>query len=279
MAGFLTHIATRLEGTEEMLRPKTPALFEPEPSGGRDAAAVLSTGESAFTDAPAGFEEAHRQSIANTRASRRYDPDARAPIATEHSILVYNGDPNEHTPQANQPRIKALASDRQAGLPRGAVVDASAEKDATPPRGKSKALRPARIAGEGSMIRPPQLRPVEPTEAAALARDTHDAAEPVRLLRAAAPDGAILNNGAVISEKTRAPALNAPGILQAPIAARLSPAPPLPTPRAQESEPTIHVTIGRVEVRAIAAESSQPKRAEQPSPVMSLDEYLRTRAR
>lgn len=45
------------------------------------------------------------------------------------------------------------------------------------------------------------------------------------------------------------------------------------------AEPTIHVSIGRVEVRA-EVESHAPKRAERTTPaVMSLDEYLRRRSR
>jgi hypothetical protein len=77
----------------------------------------------------------------------------------------------------------------------------------------------------------------------------------------------------------RPPAPEASGILRAPAIAHIASAPPFRTTQAQEREPTVHVTIGRVEVRAIAAQSSQPTRTERPSPVMSLDEYLRTRAR
>jgi hypothetical protein len=44
-----------------------------------------------------------------------------------------------------------------------------------------------------------------------------------------------------------------------------------------EPEPTVHVTIGRLEVRA-TKESSHPARPSSASPVMSLDEYLRKRA-
>ena len=70
------------------------------------------------------------------------------------------------------------------------------------------------------------------------------------------------------------------GILQAPVVARIVSEPLFATPRAPESEPTIHVTIGRVEVRAVASPASDSGRRERtPSPVMSLDEYLRTRAR
>ena len=32
MAGFLAHLATRLGGSEELLRPRMPSLFEPAPT-------------------------------------------------------------------------------------------------------------------------------------------------------------------------------------------------------------------------------------------------------
>jgi hypothetical protein len=49
-----------------------------------------------------------------------------------------------------------------------------------------------------------------------------------------------------------------------------------PPPRLVPVEPTVHVTIGRIEVRATRSEDT--KRPEHGgSPVMSLDEYLRKR--
>jgi hypothetical protein len=75
------------------------------------------------------------------------------------------------------------------------------------------------------------------------------------------------------------PTAGVTGILQAPVVARLASAALLSTGRAPRSEPAVHVTIGRVEVRAVAASPSDRARPGRPSPVMSLDEYLRTRAR
>jgi hypothetical protein len=46
-----------------------------------------------------------------------------------------------------------------------------------------------------------------------------------------------------------------------------------------EPTPTVQVTIGRVEVRAVPPPSPSPKLRRPASPVMSLDEYLRQRAR
>ena len=51
-----------------------------------------------------------------------------------------------------------------------------------------------------------------------------------------------------------------------------------PQPQRPALQPTIKVTIGRIEVRATQP-ASAPSRAAAPSPVMSLDDYLRARAR
>ncbi len=47
---------------------------------------------------------------------------------------------------------------------------------------------------------------------------------------------------------------------------------------AQESRPTIRVTIGRVEVRAVQSPAPAPKAAKPAQPRLSLDEYLKPRA-
>jgi len=68
-----------------------------------------------------------------------------------------------------------------------------------------------------------------------------------------------------------------PSFVQTRVAPRVRAEPPR---RASETppEPTIHVTVGRVEVRARSAPPPAPKERER-SPVMSLDEYLRTRGK
>ena len=50
--------------------------------------------------------------------------------------------------------------------------------------------------------------------------------------------------------------------------------PSFPRKESQPSEPTVQVTIGRIEVRA-TKENTHPSRPASASPVMSLDEYLR----
>ncbi len=63
---------------------------------------------------------------------------------------------------------------------------------------------------------------------------------------------------------------------------RTTPAPVLAAPHKREaareaSSPTVRVTIGRVEVRAVAPEPAQPPPMVRPQPALSLDDYLRQR--
>jgi hypothetical protein len=46
-----------------------------------------------------------------------------------------------------------------------------------------------------------------------------------------------------------------------------------------EADPVIHVSIGRIEVRAVEERETRARKSDAPSPVMPLDEYLRSRAK
>ena len=75
----------------------------------------------------------------------------------------------------------------------------------------------------------------------------------------------------------------APAFPAAPLAPRIpqagrAPAPAPAAPTAASAEPVIHVTIGRIEVRAAPAPKGA-SRERQAAPPVALDEYLRQRAR
>jgi hypothetical protein len=89
-----------------------------------------------------------------------------------------------------------------------------------------------------------------------------------------------------------APLAANPAIVQAPLRERLiqplaaalpkesrrEPQPSTTAARETEPEPVIHVSIGRIEVRAVS-EGPRPRAEKQAPAVMSLDEYLRSRER
>jgi len=55
-------------------------------------------------------------------------------------------------------------------------------------------------------------------------------------------------------------------------------APPFAPPMAAATPQPIHVTIGRLEIRAVPAPAGRPRSARRPAPVVGLEEYLRGRA-
>lgn len=73
--------------------------------------------------------------------------------------------------------------------------------------------------------------------------------------------------------------LPAPVIAQPQLKSYSRPGPrPTPEPEAR-SEPTVQVTIGRIEVRATPAATKPPKKQASTAPLMSLEDYLRQRNR
>ena len=52
-----------------------------------------------------------------------------------------------------------------------------------------------------------------------------------------------------------------------------------PEPPHAQAEPSIHVTIGRIEIRAIEDREPRARRRDAPSPVMTLEDYLKSRAK
>ena len=154
-------------------------------------------------------------------------------------------------------RHEQPAQDGVAAVGRG-VTPANDEMPAAP----AGVTSPREGRGSASIrTRPPNTEPVttvaagaEPT-ASLFAVRRHGAEDATRV-----PKGAFLVP-AVAARRTAAPAseTTAPGRQPA------------------ASPPTIHVTIGRVEVRAVAPVAS-PRRPSTAAPALSLDEYLRQRS-
>jgi len=65
--------------------------------------------------------------------------------------------------------------------------------------------------------------------------------------------------------------------IEPPIGVWQSPPPSRALPVSPEPEPTVHVTIGRIEVRAVPNDPP-PRRERKRSPQMTLEEYLRRRS-
>jgi hypothetical protein len=277
MAGFLTRIAARLDGSTAALRPRTPSLFEPEPTAAFAPEAVDIVAE--------------EQQPASASAPEN---DGGAGAVVTPSVAAPTSSPKERRTDTPVPAALDRHADGQPAMaaasrgPRGQAQPGPmtappadpAERDAPAPKGEGVTSQQADIVagpqgrrddGAGRIgtieqidTRPAVVRRATALQASSLQPDT-----------TTTPVGDRRDMAAAASP----PISGANGILQAPVIARMPPAPLLSSPRARRSEPAVHVTIGRVEVRAVATSPAGNARPERRSPVMGLDEYLRTRAR
>jgi hypothetical protein len=282
MAGFLTHIAARLGEPEGQLRPRRPSLFEPPVAAASDlvlvGAPTEGLPESAFeriveADVPAvgtppAAASPARRRRTRLRAAGPAGPDHPADPPPEPAVA-----PSAARPAAALARRTAPAASAAPAAPAEPTDGPRATRDAPVPKGSGRAIRPTGIAAS------PRTVSADPAMGPAMGGD------PARMeTRPAAGRGPVPRRDDATAAAADAPrdmaatpAAPASGILQAPMVARIMSDPP--PARAQRSEPAIHVTIGRVEIRAVAAAPSDTTRRERPSPVMSLDDYLRMRAR
>ena len=138
---------------------------------------------------------------------------------------------------------------------------------ATPPEEPPLLPRPAITASKKTtqpMIQPETINPLKP------------AASPLLPVRdSSAPEPSLLPNGTTTASNRTAPPVVQPEIISPlkPATAPLLPARP-PSPN---EPPAIHVTIGRVEVRAVMPHPATPKAASPAAPKLSLKEYLKQR--
>jgi hypothetical protein len=250
VSDFLSHLAARSAAPELALRPRPVSRFEPAP--GR-----------ALEQRPAVFEQTDEER----------EPDAPQPGRSPRSRLL--------SPPVPSGRLRAEPDEvSPAAGPSGRAASARrspAAVEARPSAPAPSEPRPARRLPSGeeteSDLAPPKRRRHEPEP------------EPERRAeQAPAPEEAPRpRERVVVVERVRSVAASA---------AVESPVPPSAPPRIfpelladrppvhtePEPEPDVHVTIGRIEVRAVPAAPSAPVVGERRPPVMTLEEYLRRRS-
>ena len=270
MAGFLTRFAARLDGESEgTLRPRTRSLVEP----------VATT-----TFTPAGGAAAAEQQLPATDFERADEVDAPAvaapsPVAARISssrsaerhfgrrrtaAALNRADPSRsRNPAANLRRRGsrlAVHAGRPTCRPDRAVADPRHRQRPMRRRRVSNAIRPAGKVASPRGIPTHPVRGVEPIE--------EIAARPVVVRRGTTrpssprsdATGPAADDRRDMTAAASPPTLGVTGILQAPVVARLASEPLLSIRRAPQSEPTVHVTIGRVEGRAVTASPSDGAR-------------------
>lgn len=239
VSDFLDRVVLRTLGDASMLSPRLPSLFEPT---GHGAAAV--------TEAPL-------QVPATVPGVHAYVPTAPEGRASQGRAATPVSDaPMEPPP----PRETA-----QATMPGERVVVATEALAASPPPPRAAERVPLNTVTSAVPMTTGELQPLRrTTRVQHPPGSTPPTPEP--------PLGELLPPGQpVFATRQEGPA--SPPVP----AARRSNGPPVDSSRAP-SEPVVHVSIGRLEVRAAPSHASAPRPSPAPRP-SALDEYLRQRDR
>jgi hypothetical protein len=263
MADFLTRLARRAIGTEPTVRPVLAPLFAPGPDlpavGADDPLIAI---EEQVQDALAQMSSPRRSSNragplsgpagepASTMPAPHPPPDAPVTPAVAPIEPAAAGSP----PSAFRPTVPPptpLPGDQQAAAPpvgQSTPVAVPHVADASPERAEVIVTRAAEASADPPSMLESLPRSVQPSGppgdaiTASVGRRETPPARPVESAMAAAPPPA-------------------------------EAAPPSPT-----MPPTIRVSIGRIDVRAVQAPVPAPRRAVPPAPAApSLEEYLRAR--
>lgn len=258
IGNFLTRLAGQARGAAPALTPRLPALFEPvspAPVPMADETPAMSRHLlSRVSREPAGDallsgdgEDAPARGTLSRHRTRRVNPDTSPDAGTETRA---GGPATVTTAATHQPRARSTT-----GVP--ARTDASATVDGTPPAAHVDVRAMATMAD-----RPPHRATAAdmPTPDRSLARTmrtmrTKPATATSSVAPAPAPPDRIRPSVAMDAQAWRAPGNGR-----------------------HAAEPVIRVSIGRIEVRAVAAPSTTARPSGRARPTR-LDDYLQQRGR
>jgi hypothetical protein len=244
MSDFLDRLAVRAIGSGPLLAPRLPSLFEPLQRA--PIMPVFEAGEAT----PPRRETAPAATVSPAAVPPRV---AHAPVTATPPGSAVARTVTDPTPAPMPPHAAASAPDTVT--PRAPIAAATSppvtERAVPPPT-------PPRTAD----VRAPQ--PVRP-------RHTRIEADPVQATTSAPPtSGALLPASTPVFAAASAPARSSHAAMRPPAAH---------TGTANASaEPAVHVSIGRLEIRAAPASTTPARRRDGPQP-SSLDDYLRQRGR
>lgn len=254
MSGFLTNLLERSRGTAEVIRPRVASMFEPP--------GIEAAGD--WVSEP--FEQSNGEpQVASPRKPARHTtppPPLSLRVETHPDTGEVRDTKPAETPLENpahvtpSPLHRPVPESAPPRTPRRHTVSPEALATFTP----AVLPRESRIASpRPSLAEPPPATQPRP-QTIPLSHESPAARKPP-----STPERALPERRAVAIPTLSPPPARRP---------RFEPA--VTVAKAPPSEPSIHITIGRIEVRADAEPAVRSKpRVE--SPVMGLNEYLKTR--
>jgi hypothetical protein len=279
MSDFLGDLAARLDGTAPVLRPRLSALFEtPAGEAGFAAPRRQTEPDNGFTIESVEHEAA--APLSQPPAPSRSKPAERSPRAVAPQPDIVADRSEDASPPTKSPRRRT---------PR--IAPSEVEEPTTPP--PRAPFVSARSTDTATGLPDTAPRPANPPRRAALQSTPRDSEDAPPARAPFAP--ALIVPERPVTKHEIAPVSAAPPALRETVALpRLFPAPPpfaplspvTQPPRRPEmqaspreaAEPVIHVTIGRIDIQP-SGEAPAPRKTRETSPVMSLDDYLRSRAK
>jgi hypothetical protein len=268
MTDFLTSLVRRSFEHANGIRPRLASLFEPLPGSGPVVADLveprrgdLASEVTAEPDHESPSIEERAPQVTRTRTAERHEGarmaiDVKAPVSAPHS-------PDGPDPTRAQGPVGETPIHESAGL----VPRREEQRDSTPPepsRG-SFGQTPTTTASFSSTKNAAGGDAAVGSRAVIAPPKTIDDQERSLLVAPAISARIAAEMQAAVSAWGRGRDERLKGDRQRSVWATDA-----------RSEPTIHVSIGRVEVRA-TTDGSRPLKQRSASPVMSLDEYLRAR--
>ena len=263
MSDFLTNLAARSTGAAETIQPRVPALFEP--SG-------------VLNHLPAAPEFTALEQERADEPDRRHE--VRPPLTSQPLAAM----PAARPEAANHPSTPAgelnPAPARQATSqnPSPAALT-TAPKSVAPPRAE---LSPAPVISPQPLIRQPAQTPLAGPPLQRI--PPSEERQPTTPRREASAEKEPPLQPPVLRKEpsppvTIQPVRPASTIVEPRVTPRIeSPRPAAAPSPAKSPETVIHVTIGRIEVRA-TPETPPARKAHAAAPVTGLDEYLRSHAK
>ncbi len=287
MADFLSHLAQRLDDSAVGVRPRLPAMFEaaPDEAMPADGVGLVEQVANSFDEAPGepfepdgadgGPRLRERRDVRASpkrRVHQEVPPDAPLPEDATAAEGVHHAAIHDVVKERTHfiDAASLHVSERQARM-----------SDVEPMQVAPQRASHVVAAHESSAVRPEPEQPVRRPMSESR-RDTAGNVPPSPP-RGAGPRSAVaavVRATATTPESHDAPALNPAASLRPraeppprhAVASRIATSSPMPAP-----EPVIHVTIGRIEVRANTASAPVAQKPRDASPVMALDDYLRGR--
>jgi hypothetical protein len=282
MSDFLTNLAARIDGSPEFVRPRTPSLFEPSNLGGNVAVETV------------GFES--RQVSTESDSEMRDDiegtPIEPIPRRRESTVLenlnrkLVNPIPEPNGATRNTvvpaPLIQKDDYEAKVQVESESKIRSNHEEEphlllANPDYQGSSKLEGLVFTKRADQREPPTANQPGTVERAPpnrmsfrFAKESESSDDAPNENRSAS-----IGSPQLLMSSQRIPREFTPPIVRH----HSSPWRPAPQDRFETAEPTIQISIGRVEVRATASDTAAPRKERAASSIMSLDHYLRQRSK